>query len=142
VYESRVKPEEIESIVADMCAWRIGRVADACVNSIEPLEEAFGEGLLGALLRISEDPALFTDIGQAIEAAITLYVKICRFARFDEIKTDVYEILSRHFSVTDERICITIERLIAKIYISQTPARPDHSRDIKMCAQFGLDFNE
>jgi hypothetical protein len=96
------------------------------------LEEAFGEGLLGALLRISEDLALFTDIGQAIETASMSCPKASRFARFDEIKTGVYEILSRHCSVKDEKICITIERLVANLYISKNSDGPDHSRDIKM----------
>jgi hypothetical protein len=129
--ELRLEPEEIEPIVVELCRRKIVRIADGCVNFVGPPEEAFEEGLPGAPQRIPEDPALFTNIGQAIEAAIMFYLKTRRFAPFDEIKAGVYDIVPRHFPVTDEKIRIAIERLVANFYICQHPSGADRYRYIK-----------
>jgi hypothetical protein len=131
VLELRLKAEEVEPAVGELARRKIVRVADGRVCFVGPPQEQFEEGLPGEPQRMPEDPALFTNIGQAIESAIMLYLKNRRFAPFDEIKAGVYEIVPRHFPVTDEKIRIAIERLVANFYICQHPGGAERYRYIK-----------
>jgi hypothetical protein len=127
-----LKGDELEALIAELTRRQIVAIANGRLAFVGPPEASLDEeGLPGAPRRPPEDPVLFTNINEPIEAAIVKFLKPRRFASFEDIKGGVYEIVPRHFPVTDDQIQAAIQRLISRCILTGHPGRGDWYRYCK-----------
>jgi hypothetical protein len=129
-----LKVKAIDNVLDDLGKLKILVAVDGRYAFRGPPEISFdegGDGIVGAIERPAEDPVLFTNLNDQIDAAIVAFVKQRRFASQDEVRAAVYEMVPRKFPVTDDKIQMSIQRLLEKDFIRPHAGKRDCYRYCK-----------